>query len=62
MTSLGELCRTDEERRIASKLAENEILTDRDLLLADDAGLKRCNIPKHVSPLAGANLTVCLDP
>ena len=48
MTSLSELCRTNEERRIASKLAEKEILTDRDLLLANDAALKGCSIPKHV--------------
>ena len=48
MTSLIELCRTEEEKGIASKLAEQEILTDRDLLLTDEAALKRCNIPKEV--------------
>jgi len=53
MTSLRELCRTDEEREIVSKLAECEILTDTDLLLADDAALKKANIPKHVCKSLG---------
>jgi hypothetical protein len=48
MTSLEELCQTQDQKEIAKRLAEHEILTDRDLLLEDDAALKRCNIPKLV--------------
>jgi len=57
MTSLEKLCRADDEKEIASKLAEAEILTDRDLLVADDAALKRCNIPKYVPEYSDQCLT-----
>ena len=55
MTSLEELCRTKDEtaRTIAKNLAELDILTDRDLLLANEAVLKRCNITKHVPERLG---------
>ena len=61
MTSLKELCRTDQEREIASKLAEIEILTDRDLLLADDSAFKRCNVSKNVPKILGKCLIQNVD-
>ena len=61
MTSLKELCRSDEEKEIASKLAEAEILTNRDLLLADDSALKRCNIPKYVGEFPEQRLLLHVD-
>ena len=48
MTSLEELCRTENDKAIANKLDEFGILTDTDLLLADDEALKGCNVPKLV--------------
>ena len=55
MTSLEELYRTKDETAmtIAKNLAELDILTDRDLLLANEATLKRCNITKHVTERLG---------
>jgi hypothetical protein len=48
MTSLEELCRTEDEKEIATKLAQHEILTDRDLLIADETAVQRCGIPNSV--------------
>ena len=48
MTSLRELCRTEEHKKITAKLEECGIRTDGDLLLADDAALRTCDIPKFV--------------
>jgi hypothetical protein len=49
MTSLRELCANDEERTVAEQLAEHGIVTDRDVLLADDAILKKIKIPQFVT-------------
>jgi hypothetical protein len=49
MTSLLELCASEEDRAVAEKLAEHGIVTDRDLLLSDDAVLKRIDIPQFVT-------------
>jgi hypothetical protein len=48
MTSLEELCRTEDEKAKAKLLLEYRLLTDRDILLADDATLKGTNITKRV--------------
>jgi len=48
MTSLEQLCRTEEQKKIANILKEHGITTDAGLLLVGDAELKRCNIPPFV--------------
>jgi hypothetical protein len=55
MTSLLELCANEEDRAVAKKLAEHGIVTDRDVLLADDAVLKRTDIPQFVTSPNCAN-------
>jgi len=40
MTSLLELSTNEEDRKLAEQLAGHGIVTDRDILLADDAVLK----------------------
>jgi hypothetical protein len=52
MTSLFELCTNEEERKVAEHLTEHGIVTDRDMLLADNAVLKQVNIPQFVTPAA----------
>jgi hypothetical protein len=52
MTSLEELCRTEDEKAKATKLLEHGLLTDRDILLADDVALKGANITKRVPELS----------
>jgi hypothetical protein len=49
MTSLIELCRTEEQKKIAQSLTEIGIVTEGDLLLADEATLKRCPVSQSVS-------------
>jgi hypothetical protein len=48
MTSLIELCRTEEQKKIAQTLTEFGVVTEEDLLLADEATLKRCPVSKSV--------------
>jgi hypothetical protein len=48
MTSLIELCRTEEQKKIAQTVAEVGVVTEEDLLLADEATLKRCQVSKSV--------------
>jgi len=56
-TSLEELCKfsTEEHRAIAKKLADCGILTDGDLLLADDTALKSTTLSQLVSPVFEQN-------
>lgn len=51
MTSLFKLCRTEDQRRIAVKLGEHGVETDRDLLLADEPMLQKCDVAKMVPKL-----------
>lgn len=48
MTSLEELCRTEDDKRKAKKLVECGLFTDRDVLLADETTLKRSKLTKRV--------------
>jgi hypothetical protein len=52
MTSLIELSRTEEQKKIAQSLAEIGVLVESDLLLADERTSKRCHISKHVRALS----------
>ena len=48
MTSLLQLGETEKDKEILQKLADHGIVTDEDLLLADDATIGRCKIAKPV--------------
>jgi hypothetical protein len=57
MTSLIELSRTEEQRKIAQSLTEIGLLTESDLLLAAEGTFKRCHVPKQVcTPPSIANI------
>lgn len=49
MTSLEQLCQTNEQRRIAKRLADNGIATDAELLLAPESPLKASGLSQDVS-------------
>jgi len=49
MTSLEQLCHTNEQRSVAKRLADNGIVTDADLLLAPESTLKASGLSPDVS-------------
>lgn len=60
MTSLIELCRTEEQKKIARALTQIGLVTDSDLLLADEETFKRGHVSKPacgVSSVANISLS-----